>query len=47
MARLGVIRARGHKAGGGVPFGFCLGVDGRTLVPVWAQKRFGPDSSGN
>ncbi len=37
-AALGVIRARGQKTGGGVPFGFCLDVDGRTLVPVDAEQ---------
>ena len=37
-AALGVIRARGQKTGGSVPFGFCLGVDGRTLVAVDVEQ---------
>jgi DNA invertase Pin-like site-specific DNA recombinase len=33
-AALAVIRARGQKTGGGVPYGFALAADGRTLVAV-------------
>jgi DNA invertase Pin-like site-specific DNA recombinase len=37
-AALDVIRARGHKTGGSVPFGFTLASDGRTLVEVAAEQ---------
>jgi DNA invertase Pin-like site-specific DNA recombinase len=37
-AALGVIRARGQKTGGSVPFGFRLDVDGRTLVAVEGEQ---------
>ena len=37
-AALAVIRARGQKTGGGLPFGYQLAVDGRTLVPVEAEQ---------
>lgn len=37
-AALAVIRARGHKTGGSVPFGYCLGTDGRTLVAVESEQ---------
>ena len=35
---LAVIRARGQKTGGSVPFGFALAEDGRTLVEVEAEQ---------
>jgi len=35
---LAVIRARGQKTGGGVPFGYALADDGRTLVPVATEQ---------
>lgn len=37
-AALAVIRARGHKTGGGVPFGYTVGDDGRTLVAVEGEQ---------
>ncbi len=37
-AALGVIRARGQKTGGGVPFGYTLADDGRTLAPVATEQ---------
>ena len=37
-AALAVIRARGQKTGGGVPFGYSLASDGRTLVPVASEQ---------
>ncbi len=37
-AALAVIRARGHKTGGSVPFGYRLDADGRTLVAVEAEQ---------
>ena len=37
-AALAVIRARGQKTGGGVPFGFSLADDGRTLIPLAAEQ---------
>ena len=37
-AALAVIRARGQKTGGGVPYGFRLDVDGRTLVAIEAEQ---------
>ncbi len=37
-AALAVIRARGQKTGGGVPYGYCLDVDGRTLVAVEGEQ---------
>jgi DNA invertase Pin-like site-specific DNA recombinase len=37
-AALAVIRGRGQKTGGGVPFGYCLGADGRTLVAVEGEQ---------
>ncbi len=35
---LAVIRARGQKTGGGVPFGYSLADDGRTLVAVATEQ---------
>jgi DNA invertase Pin-like site-specific DNA recombinase len=35
---LAVIRARGQKTGGGIPFGYSLADDRRTLVPVAAEQ---------
>jgi len=35
---LAVIRARGQKTGGGVPFGYSLADDGRTLLPVATEQ---------
>jgi DNA invertase Pin-like site-specific DNA recombinase len=37
-AALSIIRARGHKTGGSVPFGYCLADDGRTLVAVESEQ---------
>jgi site-specific DNA recombinase len=37
-AALAVIRARGQKTGGGVPYGCRLDVDGRTLVAVEGEQ---------
>ena len=37
-AALGVIRARGRKTGGGVPYGYRVDVDGRTLVAVEGEQ---------
>jgi DNA invertase Pin-like site-specific DNA recombinase len=37
-AALAVIRARGHKTGGGVPYGYRLDADGRTLVAVEGEQ---------
>jgi DNA invertase Pin-like site-specific DNA recombinase len=37
-AALSVIRARGQKTGGGVPYGYSLAADGRTLVAVEAEQ---------
>jgi DNA invertase Pin-like site-specific DNA recombinase len=37
-AALAVIRARGHKTGGSLPYGFTLGSDGRTLVAVEGEQ---------
>jgi site-specific DNA recombinase len=37
-AALAVIRARGQKTGGSVPYGFRLDVDGRTLVAVEGEQ---------
>ena len=37
-AALAVIRARGQKTGGGVPYGFELAADGRTLVAVEGEQ---------
>jgi DNA invertase Pin-like site-specific DNA recombinase len=37
-AALAIIRARGHKTGGGVPYGYRLDVDGRTLVAVEGEQ---------
>src|SRR6202142_2378665 len=37
-AALSVIRARGHKTGGSVPYGFALAADGRTLVAVEREQ---------
>jgi DNA invertase Pin-like site-specific DNA recombinase len=37
-AALAVIRARGHKTGGSVPYGYRLDVDGRTLVSVESEQ---------
>jgi DNA invertase Pin-like site-specific DNA recombinase len=37
-AALAVIRARGQKTGGGVPYGYRLDVDGRTLVAVEGEQ---------
>jgi DNA invertase Pin-like site-specific DNA recombinase len=37
-AALGVIRARGQKTGGSVPYGYSLAADGRTLAPVEVEQ---------
>lgn len=37
-AALAVIRARGQKTGGGVPYGYRVDVDGRTLVAVDSEQ---------
>ena len=37
-AALAAIRARGQKTGGGVPFGYSLADDGRTLVAVATEQ---------
>jgi DNA invertase Pin-like site-specific DNA recombinase len=37
-AALAVIRARGQKTGGSVPYGYRLGTDGRTLVVVESEQ---------
>jgi DNA invertase Pin-like site-specific DNA recombinase len=37
-AALAVIRARGQKTGGGIPYGYRLDVDGRTLVAVESEQ---------
>jgi DNA invertase Pin-like site-specific DNA recombinase len=37
-AALAVIRARGQKTGGSVPYGYRLDVDGRTLVAVETEQ---------
>jgi len=37
-AALAVIRARGQKTGGSVPYGYALGGDGRTLVRVEREQ---------
>src|SRR5580658_2948689 len=37
-AALAVIRARGQKTGGGLPYGYRLDVDGRTLVVVQGEQ---------
>jgi DNA invertase Pin-like site-specific DNA recombinase len=37
-AALAVIRARGHKTGGSVPYGYRLDADGRTLVGVDSER---------
>ena len=37
-AALAVIRARGQKTGGGIPFGYRLDADGRTLVAVEGEQ---------
>jgi DNA invertase Pin-like site-specific DNA recombinase len=37
-AALAVIRARGQKTGRGVPYGYRLDVDGRTLVAVEGER---------
>jgi DNA invertase Pin-like site-specific DNA recombinase len=37
-AALAVIRARGHKTGGSVPYGYRLDTDGRTLVVVEGEQ---------
>ncbi|MGO9711878.1 MAG: recombinase family protein [Polyangiaceae bacterium] len=37
-AALAVIRARGQKTGGSVPYGFALAADGRTLVAVEGEQ---------
>ena len=37
-AALSVIRARGQKTGGSVPYGYSLAADGRTLAPVEAEQ---------
>ncbi len=37
-AALSVIRARGQKTGGGVPYGYSLAADGRTLVAVESEQ---------
>lgn len=37
-AALAVIRAQGRKTGGSVPYGYTLGADGRTLVPVEGEQ---------
>jgi site-specific DNA recombinase len=37
-AALAIIRARGQKTGGGVPYGFRLDMDGRTLVAVKSEQ---------
>jgi DNA invertase Pin-like site-specific DNA recombinase len=37
-AALAVVRARGMKTGGGIPFGYRLDVDGRTLVAVEGEQ---------
>ena len=37
-AALAVIRARGQKTGGSVPFGYSLAADGRTLVAVESEQ---------
>ncbi len=37
-AALGVIRARGQKTGGSVPYGFAVAADGRTLVAVEGEQ---------
>src|ERR1035441_2739419 len=37
-AALAVIRARGQKTGGSVPYGYRLDADGRTLVAVEAEQ---------
>jgi DNA invertase Pin-like site-specific DNA recombinase len=37
-AALAVIRARGQKTGGSVPYGYRLDVDGRTLVAVGGEQ---------
>src|SRR5580658_2053782 len=37
-AALAVIRARGHKTGGSVPYGYRLDADGRTLVAVESEQ---------
>jgi DNA invertase Pin-like site-specific DNA recombinase len=37
-AALAVIRARGQKTGGSLPYGFRLDVDGRTLVAVEGEQ---------
>ncbi len=37
-AALAVIRARGHKTGGSIPYGYSLAADGRTLVAVESEQ---------
>jgi len=37
-AALAVIRARGQKTGGSVPYGYSVGADGRTLVRVEGEQ---------
>lgn len=37
-AALAVIRARGQKTGGSVPYGYSLAADGRTLAPVEGEQ---------
>ena len=37
-AALAVIRARGQKTGGGVPYGYRLDADGRTLVAIEGEQ---------
>src|SRR5580700_9317355 len=37
-AALAVIRARGQKTGGSVPYGYSLAADGRTLVAVESEQ---------
>lgn len=38
-AALAVIRARGQKTGGSVPYGYSVAADGRTLIAVEAEQR--------
>jgi DNA invertase Pin-like site-specific DNA recombinase len=37
-AALAVIRARGQKTGGSVPYGYSIASDGRTLLPVGGEQ---------